>query len=275
MTKMLKLFWEKLLTTIWFVPAIIALSLVMAAIGLLSLDQYIDENYWSWTSTLQIGTFGIRQLLVVTTSAIISVTGVVFSISVVALTLAANQFGSKILHNFLRDTKTKIVLGLLLGSFLYGLGLLSFIDTHESSSQQIPFISVAFNLLLTVFSIIGLIYFIHYISTTIQADQIISLIGEELDQTIEESLFNLDVQDHAESLKQRWDVCVHAMSAEEILSLVSGYVEFIDANKLNSVAESKNLHIELLIQQGDFVIKTHRLFKYFMTQQPMKSVMKN
>ena len=104
---MIKLFWEKLLTTIWFIPAIISTALVISAMGLLYLDQHVDVHKWPWTNALQIGTSGIRQVLAVTTGAIISLTGVVFSISVVALTLAANQFGSKILYNFLRDTKTK------------------------------------------------------------------------------------------------------------------------------------------------------------------------
>ena len=139
---MIKLFWEKLLTTIWFVPAIISTGLVICAIGLLSIEQHVDISGWSWINSLQIGVDGIRQLLVVTTSAIISLTGVVFSISIVALTLAANQFGSKILYNFLRDNKNKIVLGLLIGNFLYGLTLLSFIDTHADSTQLIPILSV-------------------------------------------------------------------------------------------------------------------------------------
>ncbi|MCP5242369.1 MAG: DUF2254 domain-containing protein [Burkholderiales bacterium] len=264
---MLKLFWEKLLITIWFVPAIIATGLVMTAIGLLSLDRYVDVHNWPGADVLQIGTSGTRQLLAVTASAIISVTGVVFSISVVALTLAANQFGSKILYNFLRDTKTKIVLGLLVGSFLYGLALLSFIDTHATSSQQIPIISVAVNLLLTVLSIIGLIYFIHYISTTIQADQIISLIGEELNEAIEESLLDLDEQCMTDFLKQRWDIAVHAMPSETVLAAGSGYVEFVDVDKLNKIAESENQHLELLLRPGDFVIEHSPILRIYYDEE--------
>lgn len=212
---------------------------------------------------LQIGASGIRQLLAVTASAIISVTGVVFSISIVALTLAANQFGSKILYNFLRDTKTKIVLGILIGSFLYGLALLSFIDTHAASSQQIPIISVAVNLLLTVLSIIGLIYFIHYISTTIQADQIISMIGEELNQAIEESLFDLDELCTVDSSKQRWDIAVHAMPSHTMLASGSGYVEFVDVDRLSTIAESERLHIELLLRPGDFIIQNSPILRIY------------
>ncbi|HBV21437.1 MAG TPA: hypothetical protein DEF07_06925 [Nitrosomonas sp.] len=260
---MIRLFWEKLLTTIWFVPVLISTGLVIFAIGLLSLDQQFDVHNWSWTSTLQIGTVGIRQVLSVTTSAIISLTGVVFSISVVALTLAANQFGSKILYNFLRDNKNKVVLGLLIGSFLYGLALLSVIDTHTDSSQQIPFISVIGSLVLTVSAVIGLIYFIHNISTTIQADQIISLIGEELNQAIEKTLLDLDDRHTIQSAKQKWDIATHAMPVKTIYAATSGYVEFIDLAKLNKIAEKENQHIELLLRPGDFIIENAPIIRIY------------
>ncbi|SFK56850.1 Uncharacterized membrane protein [Nitrosomonas aestuarii] len=260
---MIRLFWEKLLTTIWFVPTIIATGLVITAIGLLSLDQLVNVHSWSWTGIFQIGTTGIRQVLVVTTGAIISLTGVVFSISVVALTLAANQFGSKILHNFLRDNKNKIVLGILIGSFLYGLTLLSFIDTHPDSTQQVPIISVIGSLLLTVLAVIGLIYFIHYISTTIQADQIISLIGQELNQAIEKTLLDLDDRQTIQSAKQKWDIATHALPVETVYAATSGYVEFIDLLKLNKIAEEENQHIELLLRPGHFVIESAPMMRIY------------
>lgn len=260
---MIKLLWEKLLTTIWFIPTIISTALVISAIALLYFDQQAGVYHWSWTNAFQIGTFGIRQVLAVTTGAIISLTGVVFSISVVALTLAANQFGSKILHSFLRDTKNKVVLGLLVGSFLFGLTLLAFIDTHPDSAQHLPIISFIGSLLLTVFAVIGLIYFTHNISTTIQADQIISLIGQELNQTIEETLFDLDVQQIIQSSAQKWNIATHPMQSETVLATTSGYAEYIDLPRLVNIAEKENQHIELLLRPGDFIIENSPIINVY------------
>jgi uncharacterized membrane protein len=44
-------------------------------------------------------------------TAIISVTSAVFSTTIVALTLAAGQFGSRVLHNFMRDRGNQITCG--------------------------------------------------------------------------------------------------------------------------------------------------------------------
>jgi len=269
---MIKLYWDKLLSTIWFVPTVISSSLVIAAIGFLYLDQYVDIQNELWMSWWQIGAVDTRQVIVMTATSIISVTGVVFSISIVALSLAASQFGSKILHNFLHDNKTSIVLGVLIGSFLYGLVLLVYIDTDTSqqifieseSLKKVPVISVVGNLILTVLSIIGLIYFIHRISVMIQADQIIALIGQELNQVIEKTLLDLGENATENSLQQKWETAVRAAGiSKTVFSSTSGYVEYIDFEAINSIAENGDQYIELLIRPGDFVIEHSPVFEIY------------
>jgi hypothetical protein len=49
------------------------------------------------------------------------VTSVVFSITIVALTLAAGQFGSRVLRNFMRDRGNQITLGTFIATFVYAM----------------------------------------------------------------------------------------------------------------------------------------------------------
>ena len=49
----------------------------------------------------------------------ITVTGVVFSITVVTRSLAAQQFGPRLLQNFMRDRGNQAVLGTGIATFLY------------------------------------------------------------------------------------------------------------------------------------------------------------
>ncbi len=260
---MIKLLWEKLCTTVWFIPTIVSTALVILAVLLWSLDQYLDTYTWSWTNSFRIGTSGIRQVLVVAAGAIISLTGVVFSISVVALTLAATQFGSKILYKFLRDTLNKIVLGLLIGSFLFCFSLLVFIDTNSELNYDIPIISFVGSLLLTVIAIAGLVFFTHRISTTIQADQMIALIGEELNQSIEQTLIDCGSQPDLKTAEQRWRIFTPTTKTETVFSVASGYIEYIDFAKLIFIAEEKKQRFELLCRHGDFVIEGSPVIKIF------------
>ncbi len=59
-----------------------------------------------------------RCLQTIATS-MIGVAGVVFSITTVTLTLAANKFGPRIFRNFMADTGNQIVLGTFTSTFLF------------------------------------------------------------------------------------------------------------------------------------------------------------
>ena len=183
---MFRLLWDRLQTTIWFIPAVLALAGLVVAMLLVNLDLRIDTSDWAWLKVFKIGTAGVRQVLAVTTGATMTITGVVFSISVVTLTLAANQFGAKLLRNYLSDSRNKAVLGLFVGSFVYGLIVLASIDSD--SGEHVPTLAFMVSLILTLLSIAGLIYFIHNISTSIQADRLIAVIGRDLSTTIANTL---------------------------------------------------------------------------------------
>ncbi len=62
--------------------------------------------------------------------ATITVTGVVFSITIVALSLAS-QFGPRLLYNFMRDRGNQFVFGLFIATYLYCLLVLRTIRSGE------------------------------------------------------------------------------------------------------------------------------------------------
>jgi uncharacterized membrane protein len=62
-----------------------------------------------------------RQILTTIAAAIITVFGVVFSIVIVALTLASTQFGPRMLRNFIRDPGTQVTLGTFVATFVYAI----------------------------------------------------------------------------------------------------------------------------------------------------------
>ena len=80
--------------------------------------QYIVHLSWVYTRDPA----GARALLSVISQSMITVAGVVFSVVVVALTLASNQFGTRVLKSFAHDTGNQVVLGTFLGTFLRLIG---------------------------------------------------------------------------------------------------------------------------------------------------------
>ena len=60
-----------------------------------------------------------RQILTALAAAVITVVGVVFSITIVTLTLASTQFGPRMLRNFIRDRGHAVTLGTFVATFVY------------------------------------------------------------------------------------------------------------------------------------------------------------
>ena len=100
----------------------------------------------------------------------LTVVGVVFSITVVALTMASNQFGPRILRNFTRDLGNQTVLGSFLATFLYCILILRQIDA-SGAPLGVPHIAVTMGVFLSVIDIGLLIFYIHHISESLQVDQ--------------------------------------------------------------------------------------------------------
>ena len=96
--------------------AIAAIGLSFATIAVeWRLQHRLTDDGWLWAG----GPEGARELLSTIAGSMITVTGVIFSITMVVLTLASPKFGARLLRNFLRDTGTKIVLGSFIATFAY------------------------------------------------------------------------------------------------------------------------------------------------------------
>jgi uncharacterized membrane protein len=75
--------------------------------------------------------------------------GVTFSMVLVTLALASNQYTSRILRNFMRDRVTQVVLGIFAGIFTYCLFVLRTIRGGDAAGF-IPSVAVTFGVVLAI-----------------------------------------------------------------------------------------------------------------------------
>jgi uncharacterized membrane protein len=100
--KKLKYFLNELKSTFWFFPVIIVAASVALAFGFLDLDATTILLEADWARYLFIGNAdSTRSVLSVISGAMIGVAGTVFSVILVALTLASSQYGSRLIKNFM------------------------------------------------------------------------------------------------------------------------------------------------------------------------------
>lgn len=180
--------YEALTSSYWFVPAVMTASAAVLSIVMTELDQRISiqwlaDGHWSYTGSPD----GARTLLGAIASSMIGVAGVVFSINIVALTLASGQFGSRLLRNFMRDKGNQITLGTFLAGFLYCLLILRAVHSGDDSGLEpfVPQLSILVAVLMAVAGLAVLIYFIHHSAESIQAPNVIAAVSRDLHAEIQ------------------------------------------------------------------------------------------
>ncbi|MDZ7638591.1 MAG: DUF2254 family protein [Bryobacterales bacterium] len=184
MNKLIQI-WQSLSSSLWFFPAMSVAFAVVLAMGLVEADGYVDREMLArWPLLFGAGADGSRGLLTTIAGSMITIVGVVFSITVVALALASSQYTSRVLRNFMRDRVNQSVLGIMVGVFAYCIVVLRTIRGGDEGSF-VPSVAVIAGLLLAFVGIGALIYFIDHISTSIQAAEILAGVARETVATVE------------------------------------------------------------------------------------------
>src|SRR6202790_4268674 len=175
---------EALRTNLWVVPTAEALVVLGLFVGTYAVDRAAYRGDLHLPAWVLSGTAdSARQILTTVAAAIITVVGIVFSITIVALTLASTQFGPRMMRNFIRDRGTQLTLGTFVATFVYAVLVLVSIGTG-SHGDFVPHIGVTVTLALTVADMAVLIYFIHHTATSIQLPQVIATTPRALTQAI-------------------------------------------------------------------------------------------
>ncbi|MEX2396502.1 MAG: DUF2254 family protein, partial [Balneolales bacterium] len=167
-------FWKELIATFWFLPVIIIGFSVALSIGLLTLDSKVTISQEGWIRFFLVNNSdSARSILSTISGAMIGVAGTVFSVTLVALTLASSQLGPRLIQNFMYIRLNQVVLGSYISTYLYCLLVLNAVS-EDNEFTFIPSISILAAILAAITNIILLIVFIHQIAINIQADKVIS-----------------------------------------------------------------------------------------------------
>jgi uncharacterized membrane protein len=247
---------EKARTSFWFVPSLMVLASIVLAGCAVYIDAiFIDSLKLKIPLIYGIDIDAIRSLLGTIAGSMITVTSIAFSITIVALTLASSQFGPRLLRNFMMDTGTQVVLGSFISNFLYCILVFCAISFQEPYTFK-PGLTVIIAVIMTCISVGVLIYFIHHVAKSIQADVVIDEVYRELQNGIE-NLFPSVQKQHepaivSDSITADFTPRINQLN---VLAKCSGYVQTIDQNALVTLATESDVLIECRFSPGDFVVQ--------------------
>ena len=253
---------EELRTNLWMVPTV----LILGALGLFVLTLRLDRA--AYRGRFQPPTWVIsgtadaaRQILTSIAASVITVIGIVFSITIVTLTLASTQFGPRMLRNFIRDRGTQLTLGTFVATFVYCVVALVSIGPG-GHGDFVPHISITTTFGLVLVDLAVLIYFIHHIATQIQLPEVIAGIAKDLAQAVE-----VQSDDSTRSVPE---VCSNRGSLHELIATIetdgsvirtpkSGYLQFIRHKTLVRIAARAEAVIRLPYRPGHFLVEGREL----------------
>ena len=245
----------KIRTSFWFMPAVITLAAIALSQVMLAVDREVPETWFDGLGGLfEIGPEGARLLLSTIAGSMMTVTSLVFSLTLIALTMTSSQFGPRLLTSFMQDRVTQVVLGTFLATFVYALITLGSI--HRATADEIvPHLSVSVAMVLAIGSFGVLIYFIHHIASAIQADSIISKVTGELNAAIEQQFppvrEEADGDGEPPSDGEEPDLAADAATVD---SRHSGYIQAIDHDRLVNLAAENGLVVRIERRAGHFVV---------------------
>ncbi len=264
-------FWGNLRSSFWFFPFLIVLSSVIYAVVLIQVD-YAGGDQWlaKWPRVFGVTADGARDMLSTLAASMMSVMGITFSMTLLALALASSQYTSRILRNFMRSRVTQVTLGTFAGIFVYCLIVMHTIRTGDA--PFVPSLAVFFAFLLSFCGIAVLIFFIHHIASSIQASNIIALVAHDTNASIDRLL--PEKQDHEPDEDEGKNPMIDSLDVRTwypVPAAVSGYIQSVNSDALLHLAEDIRTIVRTEHGIGAFVVQDTALVSLALTYPPDQS----
>jgi uncharacterized membrane protein len=245
---------DALRNSLWFVPVVEIFAATLLFVVTYRVDQAADSGSLTLPDWVNSGSAdAARQILIGVAAAIITVVGLVFSILIVALTLASTQFGPRMLRTFIRDRGVQLTLGTFVATFFYAVLTLGSVS-HGENGHFVPHLSITVCLALTLIDVVILVYFIHHVAKSIQLPEVIAGIARELSNAI--SVEFSEPGDLRGSLAAAGPLPAALESnGAPVIATRTGYLQFVRYSTLVEIAVEADAVVELLYRPGHFVAR--------------------
>ena len=176
----------------------------------------------------------------------ITVMTLTFSLTVVALQLASQQFSPRLLRDFSRDRVTKAVLATLVGTLVYATTVLRAVHAEK----PLPQLALALAVCLGLAALASVLGFITHMTRVLRVDTMMQTVHQETDTAIKEfyPAYGDPRPRHPDEL--RCDEPHTTVVAADR----SGFVQMIDVASLVRAAHHRDAVVSVDVRPGDHVV---------------------
>ncbi len=231
-------YWEIIRASLWPVPLLMTLAACGLAYAALTIDVGIGQSVWFiFSGSGKQAPDFLSSLM----TAMITMATLAISITMVVLTLAAQQLGPRLIRNFMQNRRTQFALGLFVGTVVY---LILVLRDAYGARGSVPNLAVTGGTFLVLISVITLLLFLHHLARSIVADNVIADVGDELDFNIKRLLSN----ENEGTLFEMKGNTVQVTLASD------GFVQVIDYDTIALSAAETNATVVLTLRAGQHSI---------------------
>lgn len=270
-------YYERIIASYWFIPAIMATASAVLAVVLVEIDARVPIGIFGDGAFLfATQPDGARAILSAIGGSMIGVAGTVFSVTMAAVVFASGSFGPRLLTNFMNDRGNQVTLGVFVATFVYCMLVLRSVqdgaDGDAYGRMFVPNIAVFVAIVLAIASIGVLIFFIHHVPSNIHISNVIAGIGSALTKQIEATFRDpqANARDAGETDARLWQIpgCFRAGVDEmaptvpyaEVACDRAGYLQVVDRRTLVGAAQDADIVVRLNCRTGEFVHPGRILF---------------
>jgi uncharacterized membrane protein len=223
--------------SLFLFPALVMLAGIALAIGATAVDNALGHDA-AVPLTLAMSSNAATWLLSTVAGAMITTVGVVFSLTVVSLQLASDQFSPRVMRSFIRDRLSQAVIGLLVATFFYCVLILP--SLSGDPSEPAPRVSLTIAVVLALVTVVGIIVHLDHLARGLQVGNVARVIAAEGQSVVA-------VLDRVPAGLERVDPGEFHVPAEAVVipSPVGGWISQVDsAQILRAVPAGTTVRLE-------------------------------
>ncbi|NCC23362.1 MAG: DUF2254 domain-containing protein [Alphaproteobacteria bacterium] len=233
-----------------FAPALVCVVYFFGVLVLLGIERMVLAGVEGFGLFFQGEVAEAKAVISLLLSAMITMTTLAVSITVVVLSLAASQLGPRLIKSFMSDRQTQIYIGIFFGTVT-----MCFVMTgilHDSSlATPTPRVTITAVFAACFLDLFVLLAFVNHVARSCIADHVIDKVSRELFSAIDRL---------SEPGAESTDPCGgdlppdFEMNARRVYFQRPGYVQHIDYRSMLTVAEKHHLFIRVDFKAGYYLL---------------------
>jgi uncharacterized membrane protein len=176
---------EYLASSLWFVPLLCVLAGAALSFATIALDRLTGSAV---PRSLSGDPEAALAILTTVAASMVTLTGLVLTITMVVVQLAMGQFTPRVLRTLLRDRPSQIAIGVFVATFAHAMLVMREVQAPTDAEPEgyVPGLAIVVAYVLIIVSIMVLVSYVHHIANSLRVASLIESVGSQSRELVAE-----------------------------------------------------------------------------------------